>query len=447
VKVFARLAVGLLLASAPVRAATTNIAIIDSGVDYKHKQLVNSMWHEAGSDSEYPNDTNGWNFADNNNEVIDYSYLGTFSPDVKKYFDIQGKKLLGTATQEEIDWMTAHRADEAFVTQLETFGNFVHGTHVAGVSVENSPDVRAIPDKMIATKPPQTPAYTLLRQPEELKAEFKDGSNDFLIALLLQFAAKNNLALVTKTAVYANKKGARVANCSFGASVNALKPTVKKILEQLGGGEPTDADVAKWAKYLVDQLVAGSTDFTGAATNTLFVIAAGNDGTNNDVDPAWPANAHQANTISVAATLADQSLATFSNYGAQNVDVAAPGVVIDSTIPGDDHMALSGTSMAAPYVTQVAGLVAATNAALTPAQVRQTLISTVDKKDFLNGKVASAGNVNRDRAVHAARLSLTMPLKEALDQARRDVADAEYKHFANLDDSDIVPVKLPNPIQ
>lgn len=437
-KYFKHVAIGSFLVAGPALAAT-NIAIIDSGVDYKHKDLTALMWHDSGSDSEYPNDINGWNFADNNAEVIDYSYLGTFSADVTKFYNIQGKTILGTATQEEIDWYKARRADEAFATELGTFGNFVHGTHVTGISTKDNPDARAIPIKMIATKPPT--AFSLLRDPSEIK----EGGNDFMIMLFLQMAANQNLALVKKTAVYANKKGAVVANCSFGASTKAVGPTVKKLLAQLNGSEPSDADVVKWSKYLIDQLVAGSKDFTGAAPKTLFVIAAGNDGANNDVDPAWPANAKEANTISVAATLATQSLASFSNYGATKVDVAAPGVVINSTIPGDAYLELSGTSMAAPFVTDVAGLIAATNAALTPAQIKQTLISTVDKKDFLQGKVSSGGIVNKDRAVQAALLSLHMPLKDAIAQAKTDVADVEAS-FVAFDDALVNAVALPNPI-
>jgi subtilisin family serine protease len=438
VKGFMQLGLGSFLIAGSALAGTTNIAIIDSGVDYKHKDLVPMMWHDSGSDSEYPNDVNGWNFADNNNEVIDYSYLGTFSSDVNKYFTVQGKYLMGTATPDEIAWMKAQRANEEFVTQLETFGNFVHGTHVTGISTKDNPDARAIPIKMIATKPPATEV------PESLRGK---AGNDFMIMLVLNMAAQNNLALVKKTAVYANKKGAKVANCSFGASTTAVAPQVKKILEQLNGEEPTDADVHKWSKYLVDQLVSGSKDFTGAAPDTLFVIAAGNDGADNDAEPAWPANAKEDNTISVAATLATQSLASFSNFGAKMVDVAAPGVVINSTIPGDQYLELSGTSMAAPFVTDVAGIVASRNPGLTAKQIRDTLTSTVDVKDFLKGKVATSGIVNKARAERAAELSLTMSLTDAIAQARTEVVDMAPMTEAKLSDAMITPIPLPNPVR
>ncbi|HEY6594358.1 MAG TPA: S8 family serine peptidase [Asanoa sp.] len=72
--------------------------------------------------------------------------------------------------------------------------------------------------------------------------------------------------------------------------------------------------------------------------NTLFVVAAGNGGADgigddNDVTPTYPCNYTAANLLCVGATDNNDSLANFSNYGATSVDLAAPGVDIDSTRP------------------------------------------------------------------------------------------------------------------
>ena len=67
--------------------------------------------------------------------------------------------------------------------------------------------------------------------------------------------------------------------------------------------------------------------------DTLFVVAAGNDGANNDTTPQYPCNYNLPNVICVAASGQDDSLAGFSNYGTANVDLAAPGVGILSVAP------------------------------------------------------------------------------------------------------------------
>ncbi len=84
------------------------------------------------------------------------------------------------------------------------------------------------------------------------------------------------------------------------------------------------------------------------ASGHLFVAAAGNDGTNNDATPQYPSSYTNANIVSVAATDDDDALASFSNFGANTVDLAAPGVNILSTLPGSRYGSYSGTSMATP---------------------------------------------------------------------------------------------------
>ena len=137
------------------------------------------------------------------------------------------------------------------------------------------------------------------------------------------------------------------------------------------------------------------------ASPAVVVCAAGNDGTNNDVTPNYPSNYTSANIIAVAATNDTDSLASFSNYGVVSVDVGAPGVNIYSTIANGGYASFSGTSMATPHVSGVAGLVKALNPGFTNLQIKNRILNTTDPKSSLSGKVLTGGRLSAYNALNA----------------------------------------------
>lgn len=208
---------------------------------------------------------------------------------------------------------------------------------------------------------------------------------------------------------YAVDNGARVINMSFGKAY-------------------------KWDKKAVDEAVKYA-----ESKGVLLVHAAGNDNSNNDIVDNFPnkyydspeaeayAKAHQkpekgltipkredmmrqgmgmgprrpdpfakpapldsakynlphaSNWIEVGASSYkdDEDLkASFSNYGKYNVDVFAPGFMINSTVPGSKYDEYDGTSMAAPVVSGLAALLLSYHPELSPAQVREIIIKSVSK--------------------------------------------------------------------
>ena len=123
----------------------------------------------------------------------------------------------------------------------------------------------------------------------------------------------------------------------------------------------------------------------GGDQGIVFVAAAGNDGTDNDITPHYPANYECTNggtrswdcVISVAAHGRLDSLAAFSQYGATTVDLVAPGVDIFSTLPIDSYGYSSGTSMAAPHVTGAIALCAGFNRDLSGPLLRSAIVDSV----------------------------------------------------------------------
>jgi len=144
-------------------------------------------------------------------------------------------------------------------------------------------------------------------------------------------------------------------------------------------------------------------------SGVLFVAAAGNDATDSDVHPNYPADYALANVMSVAATTSTDTLAGFSNFGRHSVLLGAPGSGILSTLPNNAYGALSGTSMAAPHVTGAAALLCAANSNLSVSQLRALLAFNGDTIAALQGRSLTGRRLNVFKSLQAMNENDTTP--------------------------------------
>jgi hypothetical protein len=169
-----------------------------------------------------------------------------------------------------------------------------------------------------------------------------------------------------------------------------------KFLDSTGAGD-TDAAIAclNLIKQLKDSgvnIVATNNSWGGADASqalqdaieatmqdgVLFIAAAGNDFSDNDEFPVYPANFYLPNVIAVAATDRNDTVVTFSNLGKRTVHISAPGRDILSTTPNNTYSYDSGTSMATPHVTGVVALLKAQNPALDWRGIKNLILTGGD---------------------------------------------------------------------
>jgi subtilisin family serine protease len=323
------------------------VAIADSGIDYTHPDLISNIWINTeeilgnGIDDDgngYIDDYYGWNFYQNNNNVMDYNG---------------------------------------------------HGTHVGGIIAA---EING--EGIVGTAP-----------------------NVKIMALKVSDIEGNvYLDKVVSSINYAVNKGVKIFNFSFGGPVQ---------YQAFGNAI--------------------------ANTDALFLCAAGNDGTNNDILPFYPASYNYNNIISVAAHRETGVLADFSNYGINSVDVSAPGHNILSTYPLSltpdgyyPYIYFNGTSMAAPYVSGLAALLWSQNSNYSVSEIRNYILSNVKTYGSFTTKVSTGGIIDASKSYSALIDSLydggsgtiedpyLISNVEQFNNIRNNLA-ASYRLTSNLD--------------
>lgn len=272
------------------------VAVIDTGVDYEHPDLVNNMWRNARGQVGASFCTD---FSDPNNP----------------------------------------RALPPVFNPMDRHG---HGTHVAGT----------------------------------IAAEGNNGKGMVGVAwhlriMALRFLCGDDGSGTTGDAIraieFAVTNGAHVLNNSWGGGPNelALETAIR------------EAD----------------------ARGILFVAAAGNSGQDLAIEPSYPASYQVDNVVAVSASRPDDTLASFSNWGPRLVHIAAPGVDVLSTSPGNGLRVLSGTSMAAPHVAGCAALLRGLDGARRAKELKALLLDTAQRVGGLTSKVAEGRRLDCGAAV------------------------------------------------
>src|SRR5687768_5097838 len=278
------------------------VAVLDSGVDYTHEDLMSNMWVRPADMAPYNDselgtvdDLNGYNAIDGNSDPMDDNGHGTHCAGI---IGAEGENNLGIAG---VNWNVR-------IMPLKFMNSGGFGTTKDAIEAIN---------------------YVIARK--------KDGVN------------------------------VRIISASWGSTQKsrALEEVIRKAYE----------------------------------SDILFVAAAGNSSVSNDRSPHYPSSYNVPNVVSVAALDRNDQLASFSNYGAKSVAIAAPGVDILSTWLGNAYEEKSGTSMATPVVSGVAALIVAEHPRMSVDDLRKKLLASTDPIVALKGKTVTGGRVNAAKAL------------------------------------------------
>ena len=236
--------------------------------------------------------------------------------------------------------IAAMQADEVkpFLESLNLFGDYTHGTHVAGIAAAGNPAVRLLVARI-------TFDYRMIPELPTRELSLK------------------NAAAERDTVAYFQQHGVRVVNMSWGGSPKDWESAL-----ELNGAGGTPEERKKLARELFKIERDALYDSMKNAPEILFVVAAGNSDNDVGFDEMLPSGFGLPNMLTVGAVDQAGEETSFTSYGAV-VAVHANGFEVDSYIPGGERLKYSGTSMASPNVANLAAKLLALDPKLTVEQV------------------------------------------------------------------------------
>jgi subtilisin family serine protease len=228
------------------------------------------------------------------------------------------------------------------------YGNYCHGTHVAGIASHGNPFARLLAARI---------TFDYHMMPEKPTKELATAE------------AKAS----QETVDYFKQNGVRVVNMSWGGNLKSIEDALEA---NNAGGTPEERKQLAREIYQISR--DGLFNALKSAPNILFVISAGNSNSDVNFEEYYPSSFDLPNVLTVGAVDQAGDETSFSSFG--KLDVAANGFEVLSYVPGGDEMKLSGTSMSSPNVTNLAGKLWAVNPNLTVQQVRELIINGSDEQ-------------------------------------------------------------------
>ena len=254
-----------------------------------------------------------------------------------------------------------------FQLQMGRVGLYLHGTATGYTSAEGNPGAKLMHGRF------------------DYKIQAVSDPMDEKVAEDIARYVRDNVD-------YYKANGVRVVNMSW-------RITQPQIAATLASVEPDPEKRKARAKVVFDTVNKALEESFRGAPDILFVAGAGNEDEDVDFVRSFPAGLNLPNVITVGAVDVALQPAGFTSYG-KSIDVYANGFEVPSKVPGGMPINISGTSLSAPQVTNLAGKILAVNPSLTVAQVRSIIEETATQEGTRKLKV-----INPTAALERARKS------------------------------------------
>ncbi|HRI81577.1 MAG TPA: S8 family serine peptidase [Opitutaceae bacterium] len=237
---------------------------------------------------------------------------------------------------------------QPFIESLNLFGNYTHGTHVAGIAAAGNPAIRVLTARL---------TFDHRMIPDVPTRE----------------QAEKDAAAARAVVAYFRQHGVRVVNMSWGGSPRGIEAAF-----EANGTGGTPEERRQLSRELFELARVALTEAMREAPEILFIAAAGNSDNDAAFEEFIPSGIDLPNVLTVGAVDQAGEETSFTSFGA-NVDVHANGFEVESWLPGGERMKYSGTSMAAPNVANLAGKLLALDPSLDVAALTALIMDGAER--------------------------------------------------------------------
>ena len=401
------------------KSKTVIVGVIDSGVDIEHEDLKGQIWINEGEiagngidddNNGYIDDVHGWNFLGNAaGEHVDDARLEM----TRILANLQDKYegIDPNSIQQDEEYKLYLQVKEEIESKLQEFERQIEqiSNLPKEIQEQNKGYIEYVKSQLDFNLNVDFDDRALIGDDPDDFSDTKYGNNDV--------EGPDALHGTHVSGIIGALRGNDLGGDGVAENVKIM------VLRAVPNGDEFDKDIALAVRYAVDNGAMVINMSFGKAYSphqkevyeafkyadkkgVLLIHAAGNDAKDIDVEPNYPTSMYSFQTqpldhfVTIGASTKNKGaemVASFSNFGAEGVDVFAPGFEIWNSVPQSEYMNLQGTSMAAPMVAGAAAMLKSYYPSLSMKEIKDALYSSSVKYPNVEGfadKSVTGGVIN-----------------------------------------------------
>lgn len=379
------------------------VAAIDSNFDLSHSAVEYRMFKNSqeipfdgidNDDNGFVDDSAGWDIMEDDAGITLPTPHELCNEKCRKYGELHFKRRIKQASAEELSWLSENKQlAGVFFNYLTRFhGLSIIEKMIRGTSHTYWVGLKLYEDSMLDREIPTR------RYPETVDVEK-------IYRLAIDMMTKP----FERAMKYLARSNVRIVNNSYYFSQEIAEDYLRRVYKDATGDEIAVELLTTLTKRGYREFFERASKMITENPDILFLAGTDNSGSDLDRNEYFPAHVKAENILVIQAS-DDFSPVDFTGYGKRSVDIAAPGVNQFYAIPGNMYAVASATSLAVPFVSNVAARMLEINPKLTSLELKTIIRKTAWFQPAFSELNSTSGVINTSACLEEAKRSVA-PIK------------------------------------